>query len=368
MHKIILFVILSTFLFSCTTSHNFFRFIQDNKKQEIQKTVVKKPKKEIQKKVQPKSKIQRKTAKLIKAKLSKKLKKYCKKIQKKFGHYGWGYSKCQYTQWHHVRNSFLGTPLIWIVYGSEKEHKIKPKDTTLLLCTVHGDEITPAKFCFDAINDLRNKNDFPKDKLVVIAPIVAPDSFLKKRPTRTNYRGVDVNRNFPTKDWNRDALRLWKKRYRSDKRRYPGPHSKSEAEVVFQMNLIKRYKPDKIISVHSPLTMLDYDGPFDKQKAMEQSGFWANRLLIKMSKSASGYRIKNYPYFPGSLGNWAGKERNIPTYTLELPSSDARKHKVYWKLFKKAIYNAFFHDFKKNKIKQKIATTKKSGKTNEPIN
>ena len=42
----------------------------------------------------------------------------------------------------------------------------------------------------------------------------------------------------------------------------------------------------------------------------------ASQLLVQMSRKASGYRIKNYPFFPGSLGNWAGNERGIPTYTL----------------------------------------------------
>ena len=34
----------------------------------------------------------------------------------------------------------------------------------------------------------------------------------------------------------------------------------SEQETYFQVNLIKRYMPSKIISVHAPLTIIDYDG------------------------------------------------------------------------------------------------------------
>lgn len=62
-----------------------------------------------------------------------------------------------------------------------------------------------------------------------------------------------------------------------------------------------------------------------------------------MSKKANGYRVKNYPFFPGSLGNYAGNERKIPTYTLELPSSDNRNHKKYWKMFRESIDFALFH-------------------------
>ena len=138
---------------------------------------------------------------------------------------------------------------------------------------------------------------------------------------------------------------MWKRRYRKDKRRYPGKRPLSEPEVIFQVNLIKRYKPNKIISVHAPLTIIDYDGPTSKGKNFKK----ASQLLVQMSRKASGYRIKNYPFFPGSLGNWAGNERGIPTYTLELPSSDNRKHKEYWRLFKNAIHAALLKDFRVDK-------------------
>ena len=159
-------------------------------------------------------------------KLSKKVKKYCKLVDSKFRKYGWGKSHCEKYNWHHVRSSYLGRPLIWKSWGQEVD--VKNKNVTLIMCGVHGDEITPVKFCFDVIKSMEKivydpESDFDlKDKLIVVAPIVTPDSFFKKYPTRTNYRGVDVNRNFPTRDWKKDALRLWKKRYRSDKRRYPG--------------------------------------------------------------------------------------------------------------------------------------------------
>ena len=275
-------------------------------------------------------------------KLKPKVAKFCKKVSKRFLHYGWGKSKCSRYPWNHVRNSVTGDPLIWVTYGNEELHREKPKNTTLILCGVHGDEITPVKFCYDIMKHVRTNQQAYKEKLIVIAPIVNPDSFFRRRPTRTNHRGIDINRNFPTRDWRRNALKMWKRRYRKDKRRYPGKRPLSEPEVIFQVNLIKRYKPNKIISVHAPLTIIDYDGPTKKGKNFKK----ASQLLVQMSRKASGYRIKNYPFFPGSLGNWAGNERGIPTYTLELPSSDNRKHKEYWRLFKSAIHAALLKDFR----------------------
>ncbi|EQC46241.1 M14 family murein peptide amidase A [Bacteriovorax sp. Seq25_V] len=297
---------------------------------------------------------------------------FCTKIESKFHHYGWGRSHCDSFSWNHVRNSVLGDPLIWAVYGDEDAHKEEPRNMTLIMCGVHGDEITPIKFCFDILHHLYQKTHTElgkqklKDNLIVVAPIVSPDSFFKKRPTRTNARGVDVNRNFPTKDWSKSARKLWASRYGKDKRRDPGKTSMSEPETLFQVNLIKRYNPTKIISVHAPLTILDYDGPTMAHKHFHEIGSNAENLLDQMSKMAKGYTVKNYPFFPGSLGNYAGNERNIPTITLELPSSDNRKHKEYWEQFKLSIDYAIFHSSlkKSNLVMSEKNNEEESGKKN----
>lgn len=293
---------------------------------------------------------------------------FCKKLEGQFKKYGWDKSNCESYEWITYRNSVLGDPLAWTVFGDasdEKKPSFKHKDVSIIMCGVHGDEITPIKFCFDIMEYMKETYSDPKfkdefaNKIVIVAPLVNPDSFFKARPTRVNARGVDVNRNFPTKDWSRDARRLWISHFKKDKRRNPGVTASSEPEVIFQMNLIKRYGPDKIISVHSPLTMLDYDGPNTIVDGFVD-GAKAHELLIQMSKDASDYKIENYPFFPGSLGNWAGKERDIPTYTLELPTSDPAKSAQYWKLFKTAIHKAIAHDLKDPKIQEKSGTTEAS--------
>ena len=255
-----------------------------------------------------------------------------------FTHYKWGEPDCEAYKWNHVRNSDIGTPLIWTTFGEEKKASIE--NTTLILCGVHGDEITPVKFCWDLMKNLDAQKLL--NNFVVVAPIVAPDSFLKLPPTRTNGRGVDVNRNFPTHDWKAEALRRWKISYKSDKRKYPGPKAASEQETIFQMNLIKRYKPNKIITVHAPLTLLDYDGP----SLTAEDGRTAMQLLKQMSEKSSGYKISNYPVFPGSLGNWAGKENKLPVYTLELPNTKAEETDKFFGLFKDAMWFAINHRMK----------------------
>lgn len=271
---------------------------------------------------------------------SKKVQAYCQTLDEHFKRYQWGESRCDDYTWHHVRNSHLGNPIIWYVFGDEQKRKKQKMNISLVMCGVHGDEITPVKFCFDLLHDLKhNPAIIDQDSLIVIAPLVAPDSFLKPKPTRTNARGVDVNRNFPTQDWGHKAIHLWKNRYGSDERRYPGKYALSEQETIFQVNLINLYRPNKIISVHAPLTLLDYDGP----AFSHEQGQVAKRLLEDMSHKAGRYKISDYPFFTGSLGNWAGNEKSIPTYTLELPNSDWHKTDQYYDMFQSAIHFALQH-------------------------
>jgi murein peptide amidase A len=275
---------------------------------------------------------------------------FCKTVDLHFEKYQWGTSNCSDYSWHHVRKSHLGHPLAWFVFNQTEGLET---NTTVILCGVHGDEITPIKFCFDIMDDLRKNPKLLHNGRVVIVPLVTPDSFFIEKPTRTNARGVDVNRNFPTRDWNHDALRLWEHRYRKDKRRYPGPKAMSEQETIFQVNLIQRYKPNKIISVHAPLSLLDYDGP----AFTEVNGQAAKELLIQMSDKSGNYKVSNYPFFPGSLGNWAGQERSIPTYTLELPNSDWHKTERYFSMFREAIHLAIKNDLSKttNLLKKQVS-------------
>jgi len=180
----------------------------------------------------------------------------------------------------------------------------------------------------------------PKGTRLLIQPLLNPDGMLARKPQRPNARGVDINRNFPTDDWVAEALPFWTKKDNKDPRKYPGPVSNSEPETQAIVRFIDAHKPQKIISIHTPLGFLDLDSKGSKTKQRR-----AKYLAVNMSKNSGNYRFIRFGFYPGSLGNFAGRHREIPTYTLELPHGVSRPTvDNYWVKFRVALWRAIDFD------------------------
>jgi protein MpaA len=251
----------------------------------------------------------------------------CDGLEKAFQKRSWGESHCSQIEWKEGGKSVEGRPLLYYVFGPETA-----TNTTLLFSMVHGDEITPLFISMKLVEWAReNMKAHPTDRLI-LAPLVNPDGFFGFPKTRTNAHGVDCNRNFPTKDWDREALKAWKTKFHSEKRRFPGWKSDSEPETQFQKMLIEKFSPQKIVSIHSPLNVIDYDGPDGLKLAK-----FSEEYVKKCVELRNRIRAKSTGFFPGSLGNYAGQDLGIPTITLELPTASANKAAEYWKIFQKGI-------------------------------
>jgi len=253
---------------------------------------------------------------------SKELKRFLDILEQQNTRYGWTDIKPIAIPWEYHRTTRNHHPLIFAQFG-------KPTgNCVLFLGGVHGDELPTVYLMFKLAQYIKDHPEIIKDKCIVIAPLVNPDGYLASLPTRVNAGGVDINRNFPTKRWHPDAHRQWLAKGKKNQRYYPGPNAGSEQETLFQVALINRFKPQKILSAHSPLNFFDYDGPSSDLNSFEQ---W----MEKISKEAN-HPLKKFGYYPGSLGNYAGHERNIFTLTLELPASDPKLGSEYFRKFQPA--------------------------------
>lgn len=156
----------------------------------------------------------------------------------------------------------------------------------LVIGVFHGDE-PQGKFLIE--NYLKENNS----RLLFI-PCLNPDGMAKNR--RTNSNGVDLNRNFPTNNWELTEKNEF----------FGGETPASEIETQFLVDIIEKYKPRLILTLHAPFKVVNYDGD-------------AKEICRKIAK------IINYPVeanigypTPGSFGTYAGLEQKIPTITLEL--------------------------------------------------
>jgi protein MpaA len=285
----------------------------------------------------------------------------CNRISMQYAPFKWNAKRDGCTdsgiEWQTKLKSSTGSPLIFAEFG-------KGEMTTLILSGVHPDEITPIPLGFRFANYLHaNRQIIPPDTRVVIAPLVNPDGFFRRVSSRVNGQGVDLNRNFFTQDWYAAAKNWWVTRRQKNESHFPGHIPNSEIETLFQIWLIDTYKPDKIISVHAPLGFYDYDGPGDqKLRPLTESEEKARSLVQFMSASSKNYKVVDYSFYPGSLGNYAGNERGIPTITLELETTNPAKIDEYWNQFSPGLIQAVKFPF----VNQSAPTAKGSSLFLEP--
>lgn len=170
----------------------------------------------------------------------------------------------------------------------------------LVVGGVHGDEMSSTSLVLHWIAAAKRDPDRIHWRFV---PLMNPDGMLKPKPTRTNANGVDLNRNFPTPQWDKEAPSYWKQRTRSDPRRFPGRQSLSEPESRWLHDEMERWQPHLIVAVHAPYGVLDYDGP------------------AVAPKKLGSLVLDQVGIFPGSLGNYGGVHKKVPVVTIELSSA-----------------------------------------------
>lgn len=195
-----------------------------------------------------------------------------------------------------------------------KSNENQDSKTVLIIGVFHGDE-TEGEYLINRY--LKTEEKEPKNQLLII-PCLNPDG--KELKTRQNSNKVDLNRNFPTKNW---VLS-------DDKDYFGGSAPESELETRFLTEILSKYKIDCIFSLHSPYKVVNFDGPGEE--------------IAKKIAELTGYPVQadiGYPT-PGSFGTYAGIERQIPTITLELP--DDETFEALWKENKES-FGYFANEF-----------------------
>ncbi len=174
----------------------------------------------------------------------------------------------------------------------------------LVTGAIHGDELSSASVAFHWIRlAAEEPMQMPQAVHWRFVPVLNPDGVLSQPPRRVNASGVDLNRNFPTPRWDREAPHYWQNRTKKDPRRWPGPKPLSEPESRFLHEQMQSFKPHLIVAIHAPYGVLDFDGP-----------------SVPPSRLGRLY-LDQVGIFPGSLGNYGGVHKGVPVVTIELPNA-----------------------------------------------
>lgn len=150
-----------------------------------------------------------------------------------------------------------------------------------------------------------------EDSEMLFIPCLNPDGM--KLNQRQNSNNVDLNRNFPTKNWIINP----------DKEYFGGNEPASEIETRFMVDVLEKYQPKLILSLHAPFCTVNFDG-----NALEYAEKISEIIDYPVQEDIG------YPT-PGSFGTYCGVERGIPTITLELDEKiDVKKlvnpvHKIF---------------------------------------
>ncbi|MFN4215839.1 MAG: ankyrin repeat domain-containing protein [Brevinematales bacterium] len=208
-----------------------------------------------------------------------------------------------------VGKSVRGRKIEAFVYGRGHE-------TVLFVGGIHGDE----RQGIEVLNRFRSlvKRNLSslREVRVVIVPNANPDGV--RRGTRQNARGVDINRNFPTKSF---TTNYQKRAY------YPGERPGSEPETRVLMKLIQRYKPSLVVTLHAQLHCMMVEG--DVWETARYMQYHNHYPLVK----DLGYDT------PGSFGQYC-LERGIAMITVEVPKLPVD---ALWDQNKKALFEVLIH-------------------------
>ncbi|GJM23406.1 MAG: hypothetical protein DHS20C15_33210 [Planctomycetota bacterium] len=184
-----------------------------------------------------------------------------------------------------IGRSVHGKPLLLHEFPGAGPHVV-------LLATIHGDEFAGTPLLERLVAELRAHRELARGRRVSVLPVVNPDGLQARR--RENARGVDLNRNFPSRNAQESVGGT--------------PLSEPESRALHGWLLTSR--ADLVISIHQPVAVVDWDGPADE--------------IARIMSEASGLPAQRIGSRPGSLGSFLGVDNGVPVITLELPGGAQR--------------------------------------------
>lgn len=181
--------------------------------------------------------------------------------------------------------------------------------TTLYVGAIHGSEPSSKYLLDDWVNELEaNSGRIPSGSQVVVVPSINPDGVAAG--TRNNANNVNLNRNFPTSDWQKDI--------NDTNGPVPGgggsaPLSEPEAKALANLSLSLR--PRLTLSYHAVGSMVIGDpGGYSAGYAARYAAMVGYSDNTNAGSSSFDYSIT------GAFEDWSYRNAGLPSMTIELGS------------------------------------------------
>jgi predicted deacylase len=211
-----------------------------------------------------------------------------------------------------------GTNIEKEVFGFSEQRKpiegyiIGSGDNVLFLhASLHGDEIGTTDLLNLLMEEIKANPDLVASttKLVVL-PIANPDGYYD-RTDKLNARGVNLNLNFGTSDWQDHG----------PEGTYAGPKPFSEIESRIIKKIVEKYNPGAMIAFHSEGALVS---PEEGK---------ASVALAKWYAKKTGYKYFEDWDYPGTATKWFEDTTGFPAITVEI----SKQLQSDWEINKKAL-------------------------------
>jgi protein MpaA len=154
----------------------------------------------------------------------------------------------------------------------------RPGRTVLIVGCIHGTECAGT-----AVTHRLLSGPAPGAGRLVVIENLNPDG--RRLGVRTNARGVDLNRNFPSQ---------WRPIGRGPE--YSGPRALSEPETRFARDVVRRYRPDVSLWFHQPQTVVRAWGRSQPEaRRYARAAGMAYRAIRWPAGTASNWQNHAYP-------------------------------------------------------------------------
>ncbi len=197
------------------------------------------------------------------------------------------------------------------VQGREiSAHKFGNGNSTVVFVgTTHGDEQSSTQTLESLIDYLeRNPREIPNSQAIVIIPKLNPDGYAANG--RTNAHNIDLNRNFPTKNWKRGVVMPGGSFSANGGGKTPlqEPESKALADYILKT------KPRLVLTYHAVAGVVI---PNNAGNSIKLAKIYEEKSDLNYKPNELTNQIFDYDT-TGSLEEWLYDKHGIPAILVEL--------------------------------------------------